>query len=416
MSIRELQGVERIWATPEFGTSVQFAVKLTDEQLIPRVINNFKKLFYATKLRIVNGDSFQQLLINDDSIPVFKMPNYIQNCRNACQWIFDNHSIDLTKSLCNIASSDNIVVVNTNHSVHDAGYTYKVLQHCLDEKLPKMPVFPLPTFEAYKTEIEEVKRKGEFAEYKEIPSIQNDVENNKFLAPKNTKWSYKHFEIPIEKVRCFDKKCQKPIGLTEFMWTGMGMAIGTAMNNVNKIGATLIVDLRRVICPQKVDWSFGVTPGAPNFVVKTSPSMKVRDVMDIFRSQVDGLRKNNGFVKQLIAQFDQKPSNSKNIVAGLSNAGPMKFKKPIKDFYLKSTDYGYGNDSSFFVFSYSKVAENRNELVAQMRTAPTFISREMEAMLWGSFKYWLTNINPDKTINDAMNEMKKVQSFISEKF
>lgn len=414
MATRVLQGVERIWATPEYGTSVQLSVKLADEHLIPKVISNFKKIFYATKLKIVD-DSFKQLIIDDKDIIVHKMPNYIQSCKVACQWMFDNHSVDLSKTLCNIASNDNIVVINANHSVHDAGYTYKALQHCLDDDLPKMPIFPLPTFEAYKSEIEKVKQKGEFAKYAQIPSVPNDL-NNKFLAPKNTNWSYKLFEVPMSQICCYDKKNQKPIGLTEFMWTELGISIGCLMNNIEQIGATLIVDLRRVICPQKVDWSYGVTPGAPNFVVHTSPSMRVFDVMKNFRAQIDALQKNNGFVKQLIAQFSQEPSNSKDIVAGLSNAGPMKFKPPIKDFYLKSTDNGFGNDSSFFVFSYSKISNNRNDFVAQMRTAPAYITRQTEAALWGSFKYWLTNVSPDKSIKEAYNEMKKVQSLIANNF
>lgn len=65
-------------------------------------------------------------------------------------------------------------------------------------------------------------------------------------------------------------------------------------------------------------------------------------------------------------------------MSGLSSTGSMKFKQPIKDFYLKSMYYGFGNDSSFFVFSYSIVADVQNDFMVHMRTAPTHITREMD--------------------------------------
>lgn len=413
MATRPLQGVESFWATPSVGVSVQLAIKLADEKLLPKAIQNMKKLFYATKIKVVDG-AFHQLLINNDDILVHRMPNYIQSCKSACQWMFDNQYIDITKSLCNIAANDNIVVVNANHAVHDAGYSYKVLQHCLDDNLPQMPALPLLTFEAYKPEIEAVEKSGEYVIRKEVSSIPNDI-NSKYLAPKDTKWSYHIIEEPASNLSCFDKKSGRPKGLTEFMWVGLGMVLGTASNNIKNIGSTLIVDLRRVICPERVDWSFGVTPGAPNFSIKTNPNMKVKEAMKIFRNQVDGLSKDNGFVKELIAQF--KPGKMSNDIVGcLSNAGPMMFKHPIQDFYLKSTDYGYGNDSIFSIFSYSKVGNGRNQCIITFRTAPANITRKMDAVLRGSFMHWMKNISPDMTIKDAHEEMKSVQSLITKNY
>lgn len=203
--------------------------------------------------------------------------------------------------------------------------------------------------------------------------------------------------MPMTDIICFVKKTGKPKGLTEFMFVGLGMTLGSLNNNVDTIETTMVVDLRRVVCPERVDWSFGVTPSVPRFEIKTSPSMRIEEAMESLRLQINEMKKDNGFIRDFISPVPHLKSPN-DIVGCLSSAVPIVFKPPVIDFYLKSTDYGVGNDAVFAPFSYSKIGNGKNTFVCSLRSAPAFITSKMESILCGSFKHWITKISPKSTI------------------
>lgn len=52
-----------------------------------------------------------------NNIPIYQIPNWVQDCKEANRWAFDNCTLPLTEGLGTIAANDQIIVINSSHNL-----------------------------------------------------------------------------------------------------------------------------------------------------------------------------------------------------------------------------------------------------------------------------------------------------------
>ena len=409
--LRRLGGIENAFANPVACELVELAIKFTNKKSTEKALNNIKKILFGAKLA-VEDQTFKKLDISD--VPVIQVPNWIQSCETACRWIFENHTRPITETLATIGCNDNMVVVNANHAIADAGYLFKILDHCLDDSLPEMPVVPTSLEEGYKKEIDALLAANPNPMVEHLLTRCPADEKDPHLAPEGTKSVYERWDVPASKLSCYNPKEKKVKGLSESMLTGMAMVVGAKANRRDVFGVRLIVDLRRVIDPSRIDWSYACTPSGPNVSFMMRQDQTISDVMAKVKQTIQHMSDNGkaGFLLPAVAKngFDYP---KKDIWPSISNAGAVRIKPPVKDFFVKTSSTSVGMDGSFFVFGYSKVNADQNTLVTQMRYSPAHMSVNCATVLWESYKHFLTEVPLDTKVSDAFDYLQSYQEMIA---
>lgn len=119
---RALKGVELFFSNPSYQENLLLGIKFEDPKQVLKAAENFKKIFSGFRLKIVDGHFVTK---ENQEIPIHKIPNWIQDCRSANCWVFDNHTLPINEGLATMAANDSILVINSSHTLSDGGYSFK---------------------------------------------------------------------------------------------------------------------------------------------------------------------------------------------------------------------------------------------------------------------------------------------------
>lgn len=194
--------------------------------------------------------------------------------------------------------------------------------------------------------------------------------------------------------------------MSEFLWTGLCMAINAKNGKYGSIGLANCMDLRRLLPKERVDHSFGNAYTDFTMSIKdANPRMTIAEINSGFRNSFNNMKKNDWFYKEYMFPTDFKRENCS--ISHVSNVGPMKFKAPYKDFYLQCTQKEEGLRPILQVTSYSKMKEdsNMNDLVLHMRYSPITMSRKTASDIFDTYVYFLKNVNPTMKSGDVLDEL-----------
>lgn len=386
------------------------------------------------RLQVIDGKYYQK---KEQDIPIYKIPNWIQDCKAATHYVFDNQMPHYKDALASLSINDRIVVISSSHALSDGGYMVSALSKCLDdfssEKVNKNA--PLYSSDGFKEECDEAEKKFDVKNMwpmDKLTMCKYDT-NDAHLAPLGTQYIEKEHCMPVDQLACYDKKAKKPVNLSDISCVGVSMsilALNQIINNVSfnynePLSITTILDIRRFTNNKsKINWSYGNCIAQPTIKVDVSKNDTIKDVAKKFRDYINFLKPHGVFysVKHMKELIKNKPP--KAIIGCYSGVGPIVFKRPIVDFDLRDCirltpgtgDHGEGNGTLFGIISYSKVSEYRNDFYFVSRLWPSKTTLERGEMLFESFKHFITKVPINSKFDDTLKELIDFQKSVKRIF
>jgi hypothetical protein len=286
---------------------------------------------------------------------------------------------------------------------------------CLSDKVEEPDLFPTPMLQTYKPEIEKsLQLKPSLFPYTKCSSFYVDPKDP-HLAPAGTRCIYWHFKFPAHELSCFDRKLQKPSGLSDAIWIATSLSIATLGNAIDTLAIPVIVDLRRYISPSRLNNTCLNNVGSAILAVKTSPNMTMIELGEKFRADFARIEQNMGIFFST-TRDDYWVAKPGYCYGNTSNLGPLVIKPPLKDFYLKTTNSRDGIENQIFLFAFSKVTPTRNELCGTVRFSPTSITVKKAHIVTESIKHFLTTIPMNATPREAHREIQAFQGRLDKEY
>lgn len=389
---------------------MEFAIKLDNPSLVPKALDNFQKIFYSLRMKVVDN-SFTKASAH----PVIKLPSWINDCKTACEWMSER--IKPTSEICGtIAANDRIVVVNSNHAVTDAGFCVQALNHCLDDKLGPIPEVGNVMEDQYKEEIvKALREKPHMVPFTQCTALKVNP-NASQLVSENSPSIQITYQIPASKLQCYDHQKKRPKALTESLWASSALSIAAySPYPIDYLAVPVIFDLRK-FCKKTIDWSFGDHVASPTISASIGTSDTLKDVFRKFRSDYDEcVRTNRHFYAVSCPVCSDGTRDNSRVYPVVSSIGPIKYNNPISDFHIKSTNSDH-KVNGFTIVSFSKVGPNRNDLNIVAHYQPKEISHAMERILIESMKHLLVDVPPDTKITEVISELRDFQGKLKHEY
>lgn len=430
---RALKGVELHFSNPSYQENLLLGIKFEDPKLVSKVAENFKKIFSGFRLKVIDDHFVSK---ENAEIPIHKIPNWIQDCRSANFWVFDHHTLPLNEGMATIAANDNILVINSSHTLSDGGFMVSALSQCLNDmsNLPNNSNAPLYSSDAFKHEFEEAEKKFDRKNIwpmNKLTSCKYDT-NDCHLAPPGTQYIDYEEIFPVDQLACYDSSKKKPQSLSEVSSIGIALSI-LALNKVNNnidyrynepISITTVFDVRRFAKKQPTfNWSFGNCVAQPTIKADVSHNDTIEKVCKKFRDYINILNPHGAFYSAG-HMSDLLITPPKVIFGCLSSIGPINFKRPIVDFDIRDCarmdlgkgDHGEKHGSQFTILSYSKINEDRQDFFCLGRFFPALTTVQNGTILYESFKHFMKKVPLNAQFDDALHELISFQKVLKRNF
>jgi len=423
--LRALSGIEHGWVQPPGGEFVQMAIKFRDAKDIPKAIENYKKVFIGTRL-CVQDNHFYKVL---KPFKVDKLPNWIQECKSAAEWIFEQNTPDISNIMTTIACNDDIIAVNAHHTVAGGGFLLKAAEHSLDANIlngHEPYSCPTPNDIAHGKFVDEACKKiDKVLNFQDSIPIRIDQTDphldlqkkcSELIIPKN---------IDIKELQCYNKQKKRPEKINENLWTSYLLSIAAYDHSkpnetctftdsqiikfITPFVTTLITDLSKLshFDKSKIDWSYCSQVAMASFGVKPSLSMSLKQVGALLRKEFDRTDR-DGEILAVVKKGIFNP-NPNYLYGATSSMGVFQLKPYMKDAYFNSTNSLHTPDHYLFMLTYTVVKPNRTEFRTSVRYAPSTITTKVAKTILESTHYAMSKIPLDTTLRDSFNEIVRFQ-------
>lgn len=410
---RPLDESEFYFVSKEAMEFVQLSFELDSSASVSNFVNQLKYSVAGLHARC-DRDRLFSINRHLSEIPVYSIPSHLRTLKAVNQWMYLNHTPEINDRLAEIACDDHRVVINSSHVCADGGYLASLVKGIqTKEGLPAHPTLPGSIVSILNDELTRVKSNKEIklAGPDSVTYLLNQKED--VNVPENCK-AYSIIQSDDSKsLACYDEKKKKINGLTEHMWCGLSLSICALNNEIGPIGVNTCVDFRRLVKPQsRVSNEMTNFFGVVNIVADhfDDPNLKISDLSKQFRDHFNYVINSDAIFYNYLHPTDMHKDNTP--VAHLSNIGPIKYKKPIKDFEITLNLNQKSAQDVAQIVSYSKINENdenNNVIHYQFAYSPRVISHKLGRKIFDSFHFFMRNIKPSNLVVDAFNELKKFQ-------
>lgn len=429
--LRQLVGVEKAFANQNISSFVQFSIRVNNQAEVKKAVNNFKKILPGLRLKVENGH-FARASEEDINNSVIRLPMWIQVTNGACHFMDQFNTSPITNRLTTIAYNDHIVVVNTNRALADNGFIRNAIEHALDDDIlsafksepdltEEEKMLPIHESAAFKEEIERAERnKPELHPNDKLTSFPYDI-NDPHLVNKMPVQIHLDSVIPFGQLTCFDKKSKEPKQLDELMWTAIAinqnaMAMNVEGNSYKKQPLSLrtIVDVRKYADDQsKINWRNANCSSIVNLLVNPSDDMKLSDILNLFRSDLNNNIKDKSFYWINNGNLNGESGRS---VGRYSSVGAVEIKKPILDFFIQETFkaskdmiFDHKNGIGLNVFSFCKVTPKMGTFCPTVYFTNTASFIRETVIFNRALNFFITKIPIDTKYKEALNEIQHFQ-------
>lgn len=390
------------FAFPSFPQNAQVAVQVKDKKDMPKLIENFKKAFIGLRTRYENNAIHSR----EDPMRIFKLPDTIRSPKDACNFMVERLNIPIDDALACLAINEDIVVVNTHHVFADGAFMKQFHIHCFDDIDTDGIKVSVPSEVVYKEQLEYMRK-----------HMPKDLYMNKQLTtltckPKNIPDSkgsnILDYEIPVEKLQCYDAKLKRPVKLTDSLWATASLAMCTMENDFTRFGINTAVDIRHYLKDKRINWSYTDHYSVPNIVAKNhSMNLTIKELGNEFRKYYNYLYKGYGLLYPYNFKYDL--TYPKSIYMNISNVGPVKVDERVKDFYMQGNDESPGTETFIYLYSFSKIIKESNRFCSRMRFPRQSITKKNAQILNDSIYHLLVDVPLDTTLREAVAELRDYQ-------
>ena len=380
--------------------TVVFGLKCKSPKFVPNVIEKIKKLCLSTKLKVDNGN----FVFTNEEIPVFRIPNGFKDVKEATNYVSIHHSPNPKYSLATICANDDTVIINSSHACTDGVYMLNLYNTIRDDIECESPKAIYNMFDLYKDQIEAAEP------YTSIdfinPKLTRFTSKDEKLTTMYAYSSRRCVKSKVRDMKCFDRKLQKPVGLTDALYAYHILSASAYEKKLDKCGVSTCVNLRPYLKTKDTFENtnqFSMIDIVANDVTYDTT---IRELMKKTReSYQNHLQKGTIF-------GCQKPSNEPfditkiipGVRVGVSNVGQFKLGGPFDDVYIERTARNQGIPR-VDIIHFSVIGENRNDLYSQYDFQyDTLTPREID-LLGNSLVYGLENIDLDESCGSALEKI-----------
>ena len=398
--LRELypNEVHGFWC-PKHPHNLQVAIQVKDKKNTAKLLKNFKTAFIGLRTRCDGKAIYKR----EGPVPLFKLPDTIQNAKDACNFVRKHICLPYNDALATLAFNDDIVVVNTHHVFSDGGFATEFNNHCLDDSLGPEAEVSIPSEVVYKEQIEIMKE-----------NMPKDIYSNSQITtltckpkdePECQESNILTYEIPVSKFQCYSAEKKRPIKLTESIWAASSLAMCTIENNFSKFGINTCFNMRKYLKDSRPNWAYADHYAVPNIVArKHSMDMSIAELGNEFREHYNYLNKNYGLIYSY--NFPYERTFPKSVYFNVSNIGPLKLDDRVKDIYIQGNTEGPGMESFIYYCSFSKVTKDSNTYSSKLRFPREAVSRRTAQLLNESIYHLLVDVPPNTTLKEAVKELR----------
>ncbi|KAK8847007.1 hypothetical protein M9Y10_019581 [Tritrichomonas musculus] len=416
---RKMNETERLFANEQLHRFNNiYCIEVEDPKYMPEI---FRKVFNATQGLFIKSDGTNLVYNNQtpESITIHKIPKNLTNLYNVCDWIYNNFTPNADYALASIAADETRVCVNVNHAVNDGDYCFNVLSDIQDpskdhmfKDIAPMTGDPLTDPNVLKERFDDfLKNKSEYE--KKWPKFQNGdmtfLNTQEVVTLPDT---YKLFpprlqyEMPDSGLspHIYHAKTGKTDHMSEYLWTGLALAVNAKNRKWGPIGVQSCYDLRRLA--KHFDHHFGnAFTDFALCVQHPLPGMTIGEINQKFRDNFTILNNSDWICKEYLDKVDRLRDYCP--VAHVSNVGPIKFHSPIKDFTLTVAGKEEGLRPFLQTTAYSKIKTDgdMDQLVLYMRYSPAWLSNKSAKDIFDTWVYFLKTADPSKKAGDVLDEL-----------
>lgn len=399
---------------------IQFAIEVDDPKNMPDILSKIKN---ATTGLYIRTDGFNILSNskNQSTITIHKIPKEINSLSACCDWIFKEHTPNTNSSLASIACDDTRIVVNSNQSITNTDYFVNLLKNLQNSPYDKFFTRKSPIPVSFNKDI----IKEEYDEY--VENKEHHMKDSSAFQPSDLTFLnlHNHYTAKCDfnqnqnlcktVIKCsdlspfiYDRYMHKVRKIYDFMWTGLCMAINASNGEFGPFGIANCIDFRKIHTNGKLINSFGNT-NYTSFslcVQDVNPKMTIGEICSLFRANFDLINTNDQFYKDCMLPLEYNHDDC--AVSHFSNVGPMVIKShPYKDFYMQNSEMEDGLPPLLNVSCYSKRKKDNgmDNFVIQMRYSPSVLKKENADKVFGTYVYFLKNVNPSMKSGDVLNEL-----------
>ncbi|OHT13759.1 hypothetical protein TRFO_43267 [Tritrichomonas foetus] len=389
--------------------NVQMAIQLADPKYVPIFIEKLIKSCSGFHLKT----DMKNLIYNGNNVEITALPHSISSTNDAVNWAVDYNSPHFDQSLATISANDSIIVINSNHLCCDGGFLKYILSHFNQDSQAAM--FPRMIDDIFG---EQMKRSPPASTHFENSDTLSRIpwEDNKRENPElnETTWTKQIYLIhPASHLKCFNKDTQKMHGLTESLWTGLSLTLSAMGNTFNgTVGSNTCVNLRQLLDQNSIDLSISNGYTRMNILAhNTKLNEKLSSVYRKLRKDFETKKENGSFFTALKLNMNGFPSDPNPGSFGqVTNIGPLKIVYPISDFSIRQSVFCRAAERCFSLLSYSKIDKSRNDVILNLRYAPTVTSLSTASKVAKSVEFFLTQIDENTSVGDALTQLKDFQN------
>ena len=379
--------------------NIQLAFRLATKKDVDEVA----KLLQEKAIGCRCGSDGKRIWPLKDHVPIQTIPNF-EKMDEASVYVSVNRKPRPEDGLAVVCVNDDTVVLNTNHMCADGGQFLELNKIILGKStLPDRHLeTPIPVEHAFLDDVlstfgppgtESTEIKQDKSKYKR-PDPEMLVSHFRFVT------DFKSF-------KCFDKKLNKPVNLTDHLWASLVLSASAHNNEIDKFGAITCVNLRPLVKDLSLD-------NATTFAQITQ-SVPMQDWNETIQSVCKRFRqkfndsKEDLFRNIKFGNNDINANYNDNFGLELSNIGTLEAKGPIKDAYIGLTEQERGCCSQVCLLTYTVEKEDRTDWVGQFRYPITRMTPHEASKFSGSIKYFMQNIPLSSTIKEAVTALREYQ-------
>ena len=395
--------------------NIQFAVKVSKPDLIPKIIHNIKNYNLGLHLKL-NELNF---VWHNDPIPINTLPSSIKDTREACDYV-NSIKFDYHDTFSVIAANDNIVTTSVSHMVCDGGFFKNIFGKLLTDNFDNItPQTPLVATNYFQSELSKVTQQ-DIAHNHKLSSLITSLNWSKNYEElnndenKNLRCNYYIDESPVEDLQFLKSK----INLTDFYNFSLALSIMSLNGRLDSnFGINTCVDLRQFLPknernPLNTQNTSIVSVIADNVKPKTT----VREVISsLHQNLMEKLSGGSAFTTLQSFLTNNFPPHKKFVQnPELSNVGRLfvsdEYSTQITDAWIQQSLTSKFVEGACFLLSFSKTKNGKNVLVTRFQQPPSVMNDDDAKMMIKSLVHLMKELPVDVSVQEAYDELRRFQN------
>jgi hypothetical protein len=363
----------------------------------PEVIETLLDTVLGLRLR-TDGTS----LIRTPKPFIHSLPSSVSSCSSACDYSRAHHTPPCQGDLATLAANRDFVVLNINHLAGDGIYVRNLINNLTSKKIPPSP-FPATVEDFYLNSLRDIT-----PGYGPLPTTYK-TKGCRHQEP--FAWTRRiGFSVAPRELRCFSPEQRRCVGLTESIWTSLGIAAIAWNDTISPICCITCADMRGMIPERPNDLDVcnhftSIRPSTP-YIGNESVAKHGRRMRESFTK----LFRKEGLLAPMAAAFAGEywpPLDG--VPIEMSTFGPIEIRAPVKDVFVANCLIAdYAQDAGTLM-SFSCRGEGVDRIDFNFRYGPNTVSHGEAKRFFGSVEYLLKNLDADVSMDKAVEIAQSIQ-------